>query len=215
MTTLPNTTNLENNVAALHSDEALMLLYCDGDFAAFRELYQRHSVGLYRFIAWRSPRQDWVDEIIQDSWIALHKSRATYQVKAQFRTFLYQIARNRLIDLLRQHPILLASEIACADRHADVFEELQVDEAQSTTPEQNMMLQQEHQQLHRAIADLPSEQKEALVLQQFNDLSLEEIAQISEVSIETIKSRLRYAMNKLRHHFQVQKPHQTRQEVNL
>ena len=216
MTTLPNTTNLENNVAALHSDEALMLLYCDGDYSAFRELYQRHSADLYRFIAWKSPRQDWVNEIIQDSWIALHQSRATYQVKAQFRSYLYLIAKNKLIDLLRQHPELLASELVCEKDIQQVEQGIEKEQHHlAATPENNLMHQQTQNALYRAIAALPSEQKEAIVLQQFNELSIEEIANMSEVSVETIKSRLRYAMQKLRSHLQVAPVKNSRQEVKL
>ncbi|UUZ54859.1 hypothetical protein LP419_02275 [Massilia sp. H-1] len=58
------------------SDELLMTQYRDGDLHAFEELYRRHRVGLYRFIAWRSPRADWVDEIVQDSWANLHHAPA-------------------------------------------------------------------------------------------------------------------------------------------
>jgi RNA polymerase sigma factor (sigma-70 family) len=220
MTYMPNSTHLNEQHPELFSDEVLMLRYCAGDLVAFRELYQRHSAGLYRFIAWRSPRRDWVDEITQDSWVALHKARATYQVSAQFRSFLYQIARNRLLDLVRQHPVLLASEIAHHDRDGDQFEHYAQQHEQDTsealqTPEHVLITQQTQEQLHKAIASLPSEQKEALVLQQFNDMSLEEIALISEVSVETIKSRLRYAMRKLRLHLHATPTQPSRQEVKL
>lgn len=93
------------------SDEDLMIRYREGDLHAFEELYARHRVGLYRFIAWRSPRADWVDEIVQDSWANLHHARERYQSNATFRTYLYQIARNRLLDLLRQQQHLLAADL--------------------------------------------------------------------------------------------------------
>src|SRR3954462_13750869 len=92
-------------------DEQLMLRYREGDLNAFQELYRRHHQGLYRFISWRSPRADWVDEIVQDSWVNLHHARTRYRPDAAFRTYLHQIARNRLLDLLRQHQHLLAAEL--------------------------------------------------------------------------------------------------------
>lgn len=200
--------------ANILSDEDLMLRYCDGDFAAFKELYQRHSKPLYRFIAWRSPRTEWVDEVMQDSWTALHNARAQYHPSASFKTYLYQIAKNRLIDLMRQHQLVLASDlvqdedgdsafVAYVDSTQTEPEYLQAttNDAKAQNPEALMMSKQQAQALHHAIDQLPSVQKEALVLQQFNDLSLEEIAQISAVPVETIKSRLRYAMQKLRQHF--------------
>lgn len=165
------------------SDESLMLRYADGDLAAFRELYQRHQRGLYRFVAWRSPRRDWVDEVAQETWIALHQARARYVPSARFRTFLYQIARNRLVDLQRQSPLLTDDEAP---------------EQDSPAADALLESQQTQAALHRAIRALPSEQKEALVLQQFSGLSLEEIAVLTDAPIETVKSRLRYAMRKLR-----------------
>lgn len=206
----PDTAHLIQGL--IPSDEDLMLRYCDGDFGAFKELYQRHSKPLYRFIAWRSPRTEWVDEIMQDSWTALHNARAQYQVSASFKTYLYQIARNRLIDLMRQHQIVLASDFTENDDSAfeDYTEIASTNPAGDQSkgivstnhnPEQQLIDKQRLHALHDAIDQLPSVQKEALVLQQFNELSLDEIAQISAVPVETIKSRLRYAMQKLRQHF--------------
>jgi RNA polymerase sigma factor (sigma-70 family) len=183
------------------SDETLMLRYCDGDLSAFKELYRRHSGNLYRFISWRAPRKDWADEVAQECWISIHHARAKYQPQASFRTFLYQIARNRLIDLLRQHHMLLASDLGddgSGNALFDRLDHLAARPGKDATPETEMIQKQEIIGLHAAINALPGDQKDALILQQFNGLSIEEIAQISEVPTETVKSRLRYAMRKLR-----------------
>lgn len=176
------------------SDEDLALRYRGGDLAAFEELYRRHRRGLYQFIAWRSPRREWVDEIVQDSWAALHQARGRYVASASFRTFLYQIARNRLIDLVRHDPrTVLESDLAGGHglpAPADFHE--------ASTPEDAVDARQQTTLLHRAIRALPDEQREALVLQQYSGLGLEEIAQLCGTSAETVKSRLRYAMQKLR-----------------
>ncbi|HEY0062937.1 MAG TPA: sigma-70 family RNA polymerase sigma factor [Telluria sp.] len=180
------------------SDEQLMLQYREGDLIAFEELYRRHRVGLYRFIAWRSPRADWVDEIVQDSWANLHHARTRYQPDASFRTYLYQIARNRLLDLLRQQQPLLAADMGTGTDGFDAFDAL-ADAAQDVvTPETVLDQKQRSDSLHQALNQLPGEQKEALVLQQMNGLSLEEIAAVVSAPVETVKSRLRYAMRKLR-----------------
>lgn len=183
------------------SDEVLMLRYCEGDLPAFQELYARHSHGLYRFLAWRSPRSEWVDEIAQDSWISLHRTRARYQPQASFRTYLYQIARNRLIDLLRQPQALLATDLGVGDEGEALFDHLADAAHYHASPEAELESRQLSADLHAAIRALPGEQKEALILQQFNGMSLEEIAQLVAVPVETVKSRLRYAMRKLRQHF--------------
>jgi RNA polymerase sigma factor (sigma-70 family) len=179
-------------------DEELMLRYREGDLSAFEELYRRHRLGLYRFIAWRSPRADWVDEIVQDSWANLHHARARYQPDASFRTYLYQIARNRLLDLLRQQAPLLAAELGTGTDGRDVFDVLADGAQDVVTPETALADKQRHNSLHAALATLPAEQKEALVLQQFSGLSLEEISAVVAAPVETVKSRLRYAMRKLR-----------------
>ena len=179
-------------------DEILMTRYREGDLHAFEELYDRHRVGLYRFIAWRSPRADWVDEIVQDSWINLHNARSRYQPDASFRTYLYQIARNRLLDLLRQQQHLLAADLGTGTDGRDAFDALADAAHDVVTPDAALAHKQLHDGLHRAIALLPGEQKEALVLQQFSGMSLEEISAVVAAPVETVKSRLRYAMRKLR-----------------
>jgi RNA polymerase sigma-70 factor (ECF subfamily) len=185
-------------MTAPESDEQLMLRYREGDLAAFRELYGRHRLGLYRFISWRSPRAEWVDEIVQDAWASLHHARARYRPDASFRTYLYQIARNRLLDLLRQHQPLLAAELGAGTDGRDLFDVL-ADAAQDViAPDAVLENRQRADGLHGAIAALPGEQREALVLQQFSGMSVDEIAQLSSVPVETVKSRLRYAMRKLR-----------------
>ena len=182
------------------SDETLMCHYRDGDVRAFKELYQRHNAGLVRFIAWRAPRKDWVEEIVQDSWANLHKARERYQIESSFRTYLYQIARNRLFDLLSQQPVSLSSEVLVdVDDENYLFDAGEsIHQPSSIDPESELERKQQVKNLHLAIRKLPNEQKEALVLQQFNALSLDEIAQLTSVSVETVKSRLRYAMQKLR-----------------
>lgn len=182
------------------SDEDLMLRYRGGDLAAFEELYRRHSHGLYRFIAWRAPRREWVDEVMQESWASLHLARARYEALSSFRTYLYQIARNRLIDLMRQHQMISASDLEQQDDADNVFGRLADVSHEVPSPEDALDNKQQVAGLHQAIRALPSEQREALVLQQFSGMSLEEIAQLTAAPVETIKSRLRYAMRKLRQH---------------
>ncbi|MBS0307336.1 MAG: sigma-70 family RNA polymerase sigma factor [Proteobacteria bacterium] len=177
-----------------------MLHYRHGDLSAFKELYRRHRQGLYQFIAWRSPRKDWVEEIVQDSWANLHKARATYEPQASFKTFLYQIARNRLIDILRQKQAITASDLGADDDEGSRFAHLADNADEVATPQDILDKKQQLSALRAALQTLPAEQKEALILQQFNDMRLEDIATLTGVNVETVKSRLRYAMNKLRRH---------------
>lgn len=184
--------------AGQDTDESLMLRYCGGDYAAFEALYQRHGRGLYRFIAWQCPRTDWVEEIVQDAWMSLHRTRGNYQPTAAFKTLLYQIARNRLIDLLRQRNAVLATDLVAGDEEYDILEHLLAQQEVGDAPEDVLERRQMQQLLMRAIGRLPHEQKEALVLHQFSELSLAEIARMTGAKEETVKGRLRYAMQKLR-----------------
>lgn len=184
---------------ALLADESLMLRYRDGDLSAFNQLYQRHARGLYMFILWRSPRKEWVEEIIQETWCSLHSAKHSYQVQAQFRTFLFQIARNKLIDQLRLHKhVELASDLGQSDDGSLVFDRIAEAEQEVLNPMDALDNKQQLEWLRTAIHQLPSEQREALALQQFSGMSLAEIAELSVTSVETIKSRLRYAIQKLR-----------------
>lgn len=185
-------------MATTAPDEELMIRYREGDVRAFAELYGRHRLGLYRFIAWRSPRQDWVDEVVQDSWANLHQARSRYRPDASFRTYLYLIARNRLLDLVRQHQDILATDLGSGTDGRATFDVMADAAHDGSTPEAALDQRQQAGRLHAAINDLPPEQKEALVLQQFSGMSLEEVSQVVGASVETVKSRLRYAMRKLR-----------------
>lgn len=176
-----------------------MLQYCEGDTAAFRTLYQKHSQALYRYIAWQAPRQDWADEVMQDTWLRLHDARKSYQPTASFKTFLYQIAKNRLIDLMRQRRDILASELGSHDdEENDIFMHLIDQEHAEDSPEQGLSQRQRQSELYDAIRKLPAEQREVLTAYHFSELSLDEIAQMTGANKEAVKSRLRYAMQKLR-----------------
>jgi len=181
------------------SDESLMHRYREGDLSAFNELYQRHARGLYMFVLWRSPRKEWVEEIIQETWCGLHTAKNSYQHHAQFRTFLFKIARNKLIDQIRLHKnVELATDLGVAEDGSQVFDHIADVEQYAPTPMDVLDNKQQLEWLKHAIRSLPSEQREALALQQFSGMSLAEIAEITITSVETTKSRLRYAIQKLR-----------------
>jgi RNA polymerase sigma-70 factor (ECF subfamily) len=154
------------------SDESLMLQYGGGDFAAFKLLYEKHSEALHRFVAWQSPRLDWAEEVVQDTWMRLHKARKEYTPKSSFKTYLYQIAKNRLIDLMRKHQELLASDMSQNDEDESTFDYLANQNQNGTSPEQNLEQQQQNKVLHLAINALPSDQRDALISQQFSQLSI-------------------------------------------
>lgn len=179
------------------SDEALMLAFAGGDMAAFDTLYARHRRGLYAFVSrLLLDREVSVDDVFQDVWLSVARVRAQYQPTARFRTWLFQIARNRVIDLLREKRLVLVSELGAAEDEEDIFAGLADPAARS--PEFMLDQSQKAEAIARALAALPPEQREVFLLREHGALPLEEIAQLTGVSMETAKSRLRYALGKLR-----------------
>ena len=181
--------------SAAPSDEDLMLAYAAGDAAAFDALYARHKGGVYRYLL-RQCRQGGVaDEMFQDVWMNLIRARASYAPTAKFTTWLYRIAHNRLIDHYRAcGEVKLVS--ADDDAHADAVAAIPADRRDE--PELRAGNHELGARLKSAVAALPAAQREAFLLQQEGGLSLAEIAELTGVGVETIKSRLRYALNKLR-----------------
>lgn len=178
------------------SDETLMQQYAAGVVAAFDTLYHRHRKGLYGFL-WQQCHDAAVcDEVFQDTWLRVTRHRESYQPTAAFRTWLYQMARNRLIDHFRKHqPERLDDLKPAPDESADPYADIASHEA---GPEQQLGRKQQAQAVHIALQTLPNTQREAFLLREHADCSLEDIARITGVTVETAKSRLRYAVNKLR-----------------
>lgn len=170
------------------SDEKLMLNYSHGDADAFEVLYQRHKGPLYRFVL-RQCGQPLVDELFQDIWLKVVNARSRYEVKATFKTWLYRIARNHIIDHYRKQ------QIRPANNHPEAVSVIR--SAEQSQPENRLEANDQREQLMKAIASLPAEQKEVFLLKEEAGLGLEEIALTTGINYETAKSRLRYAVKKL------------------
>jgi RNA polymerase sigma-70 factor, ECF subfamily len=179
------------------SDEALMLRYRDGDAAAFEDLYKRHKGGIYRFVLRSCGRPGLAEELFQEVWVSLIRSRASYAATAKFTTYLYHIARNRLIDHYRAHDKEL-QETALLDDNFDL--EAAVG-ASADGPEQIVATRQQARRIIDVLAKLPAAQREAYLLFEEGGLNVEQIALTTGVNRETAKSRLRYAFNKLKQVF--------------
>lgn len=177
--------------AAASSDETLLARYREGDGAAFEILYARHRQGLYRFLLGLSGKPELADEVFQDTWLSLIRSTSQPQGRATFRTWLFQIARNRLIDHWRKHG-------AHQPLHDSYDEQLHAIGDETNDPEQLLNLSRDNQRLESALQTLPADQREVFLLRAHGDLDLAQIASLTETPLETVKSRLRYAQHKLR-----------------
>lgn len=179
------------------ADEHLMRHYCAGDASAFDTLYLRHKGPLYRYLR-RQLSARYADELFQDIWLTIVKARDTYRATAKFTTFLYTIAHRRLIDHYRRNSkVTLASYDENAEADDDCAEPLPSRESEQL--EHAADRQRQVARLFELIEALPAAQREAFLLQEEGGLSVEQIAVATGVNAETAKSRLRYAVNKLRH----------------
>lgn len=181
------------------ADEQLMERYRDGDAAAFDVLYRRHKGGLYRYLL-RLCRQPGVaEELFQDVWGNLIRSRERYHASARFSTYLYQIAHNRAVDHFRRKPELALVGMQFQDDDPDGDPpEAAIPADPAADPEVMVSRKRLAERLLDEIAGLPAPQREAFLLREEAGLSLDEIAAATGVSAETAKSRLRYAVAKLR-----------------
>ena len=178
---------------AASSDEELMLCYRDGDAGAFDELYRRHKGGLYRYLLRQCRDAGFAEELFQDIWMNLIRTRRNYTVRARFATYLYRLAHNRLVDHYRRHA---HGSAVSPDDDGPEFEEPAA--APREQPDARYESKALASRLLELLAALPAAQREAFVLQHETGMSVEEIAEATGVSRETAKSRLRYALAKLR-----------------
>jgi RNA polymerase sigma-70 factor, ECF subfamily len=163
-----------------------MLAYRGGDAGAFETLYRRHRGALYRFVLRALKQRALAEELFQEVWIRVIEARSRYAPQARFTTWLYTIAHNLLVDHWRRKGLSLVQldeepAVAAADnpaRQAEVRESLA--------------------RLMQALEALPAAQREAFLLHEEAGLSVAEIAAVTGAGEEAAKSRLRYAMAKLK-----------------
>jgi len=167
------------------SDETLLRAYAAGDAGAFEQLYLRHKDGLYNFVLRSLTLHAVAEEIVQDVWMAVIDRAAQFEPgDATFRTWLYRIGRNKVADFYRRKVNQPTEEL---DTHDEQFAARQPD------AEKQMLVEQ----LLNALSELPEDQRVTFVLQQ-EGFSHKEIAEITGVGSETVKSRLRYAKSSTR-----------------
>jgi RNA polymerase sigma factor (sigma-70 family) len=184
------------------SDEALMLAYRDGDAVAFDLLYERWRGRLYRYLLHQAGAAAVADELYQDVWMRVIGARGHYEVTARFSTWLFRIAHNRLVDHWRslgREIVDTVADFAPTDPDDEPVDVLATaSAAPEETPERRAERAQLATQLIAAIEALPALQRDAFLMAEEGGMTLEEIAAATGTGRETVKSRLRYALAKLR-----------------
>jgi RNA polymerase sigma-70 factor (ECF subfamily) len=178
------------------SDESLMLAYARGDASAFERLYARHKGPTYRYFLRHTSDRAAADELQQDVWLKVVRARERYAPEARFTTWLYTVARHRLVDHWRA--LGGARFVSLDDDCGDELVEQDVDGDARADPLERVIDAQAGLRLQAALADVPAPQRDAFLLHVEGGLSLGEIAAVAGVPAETVKSRLRYAYRRLR-----------------
>jgi RNA polymerase sigma-70 factor (ECF subfamily) len=170
-----------------------MLRYRDGDAAAFSALYAEYKGPLYRYLLRHVRNAGAAADLFQEVWSHLVATRARYEPRAKFATFLFHIAHNCAVDFFRRNVKMrgaVTHDLDHALLEPEVPEHQQPDRVAEFAEQQSALL--------AAVAALPHEQREAFLLREETGLSVEEIARVTDVPVETAKSRLRYAIRKLK-----------------
>jgi RNA polymerase sigma-70 factor (ECF subfamily) len=192
----PAAFSLSNSVSVAYAprmehrpeDSALMLRYRDGDVSAFELLYRRHNDALYRYLLRLCRHPATAEDVFQEVWGKIIKARDNYRPTAKFTTYLYRIAYNSFIDHVRRNK-----------RHANTAD-IEPDSQPDAGESPDMLTERglARRRLEAALATLPDEQRDVFLLHEEAGLSLDQIASVTDCKRETAKSRLRYAINKLR-----------------
>ena len=180
------------------TDENLMLRFGRGEAAAFEFLYRRHESKVFRYLHRNVKNEAAANDLMQEVWFAVVRGAAKYQPTAKFTTWLFSIAHNRMVDMIRANHRLQSLD---AGDGADPEAESPLDrlaDSEKLEPPAQVQTQGEAAALLHAVAQLPAEQRSAFLLQAEGDLSVEQIAEATGSNFETVKSRLRYARAKLR-----------------
>ncbi len=184
------------------ADEDLMRQFCAGKAHAFELLYARHEKPLYRYVRrlLGSAEALQAEDVFQDTWMKLVNARDSWQARdnASFKTWLYTLAHHRAIDILRK-----SGREVSADEGWQENDETEAlwqlwPASHAEQPEQQAFWRKAGQQLLHCLDALPALQRAAFLLHHDDGLSLEEIAHVINAEFETVKSRLRYALSKLR-----------------
>ena len=203
-------------IATLHEampDDQLMLAYADGDSGAFDTLYSRHEIPLHRFLrrllGVRFAAE--VDEVFQETWLRIVSARESFSPQgATWRTWAFTIAHNLAMDRLR----VSGREVAfyAHDEDGDGPEALRLfhgrrkaasgegEPAEGAAPsaEEVAFWRAAGRRLLACLGELPPEQRAAFLLHNEEGFSVEAMAQTLDINFETVRSRLRYGLKKLR-----------------
>lgn len=180
------------------TDQELVRNYLRGDPEAFDRLYDRHHRAVYWLVRQYFPQRERAEEIFQEIFMKILEKLDRYQAEGSFRAWAYTLSRNHCIDRLRYHARRKETpESALADRETSTP---YLEQIAGGDPDQENRAYENELALHlqEALEKLPDEQRETFILKESGGMSFEEISRLTGVSVNTAKSRMRYALLQLR-----------------
>lgn len=171
------------------SDEALMEEVRAGSLAAFQALYDRHHQRVFNFLLRSLGDRRIGEDLLQETFLRVFAHRGDYRPAAAFKTWLFTIARNLLIDQLRQRSV---------SPELEGGEALETLAEPGATPLQQAEARELRERLQTAVLKLSPSQREVLLLSRFAGLSHEEIAQVTGASATAVRVSLHRALSRLR-----------------
>jgi RNA polymerase sigma-70 factor (ECF subfamily) len=185
-------------VARDDSDEGLMLAYRDGDVRAFEVLVTRHRKPIYNFIFRFVRDAAQAEDVMQETFLRVIKGAEAYERQAKFTTWLYTIARNLCVDASRRgkHRKAASLDAPVGDEDGAALIDMVSDGKEGA--DRAAIDRELRVRMQKAIAALPDEQREIFLLREMADLQFNEIAKVVGCPENTVKSRMRYALEKLR-----------------
>jgi RNA polymerase sigma-70 factor (ECF subfamily) len=181
------------------ADESLMLAYRSGEVRAFEELARRHRAAVFNFILRLVGDRGRAEDLLQETWLKVIRVAPSYEKKAKFTTWLYTIARNLCVDSMRRERYRKADSLdAAVDSSEDSAPRSDHVAGDGPSPDRAAHAASLRPKLEKALAALPAEQREVFVLREYGGIAFREIAEVTGVPENTVKSRMRYALESLR-----------------
>lgn len=177
------------------SDQELLNTYLAGDKSAISPLIDRHKKRVTDYIYLMVKDRDTADDIFQETMIKVLRflDEGRYTESGRFLSWVLRIAHNQVIDHFRQ--VKQQNQVTESDAGYDILNSKKFSE---TTVEDKLVLSQIQDDVRRLVDFLPDEQREVVLMRYFNGLSFKEIAELTQVSINTALGRMRYALINLR-----------------
>lgn len=182
------------------TDEVLMMRFQGGDRSAFAQLVRRHKTPLYNFVVRQVRVAQVAEDLVQDVFVKIVQNAADFKHEARFSTWTYAIARNVCIDhlrkmSLRKHPSL--DQPSKPDEDGPTLGERTADPTPGAQVERAAIGGEMQVRIVRAVEELPEEQREVFLLREIGHVPFKDIAEMTGVSENTVKSRMRYALERL------------------